>query len=248
MKFLGKPLAGLIASFFLGASLLVADITVAAAASYKNALTEIARAYDDGKVETVFAASGKLTQQIQEGAPFDIFMSADMKYPLEVEKLGLAEGAVVKSVGNKLILWSRSTDVANGLAVLNDKKVKHIALANPKTAPLGVAAMEVLQNGGALKKVEKKLVLGENISAATTLVETGAADVGITGFSVVADKIAKGEGKYAYIDAKLYSPLVYGSVVLKNSKNKEEARKFMEFLRGEKAKEIFAKHGLNVTQ
>ncbi|MDR2152629.1 MAG: molybdate ABC transporter substrate-binding protein [Helicobacteraceae bacterium] len=236
----------LIFAFFSCAALLLADITVAAAASYKNALTEVVGAYKGGKVETVFAASGKLTQQIGEGADFDVFMSADLKFPQEVVKNGWANGGVIATVENKLILWSRSIDLKNGLNVLTDKSVKQIAIANPKTAPLGAAAVQALEKAGLYKKIESKLVQGDNISQATTYVESGSAEVGITGYSVVAEIIAKGEGKYAYIDSKLYDPLLYGTVILKNTKKLDEAKKFVAFLKSDEAVKIFAKHGLSV--
>ncbi|MDR0664297.1 MAG: molybdate ABC transporter substrate-binding protein [Helicobacteraceae bacterium] len=236
----------LVFAFFSCAALLFSDITVAAAASYKNALTEVVEAYKGGKVETVFAASGKLTQQIGEGAEFDVFMSADLKYPQEIVKNGWASGDVIATVENKLILWSRSIDLKKGLDVLTDKSVKQIAIANPKTAPLGAAAAQALEKAGLYKKIESKIVQGDNISQATTFVESGAAEVGITGYSVVADIIAKGEGKYEYIDSKLYDPLLYGTVIIKSSKKQEEAQKFVAFLKSDAAIKIFDKHGLSV--
>jgi molybdate transport system substrate-binding protein len=232
-------------AFFACAALLFADITVAAAASYKNALDEVVAAYKGGKVETVYAASGKLTQQIGEGADFDIFMSADLKYPQEVVKNGLAEGEVILTVENKLILWSRTVDLKKGLSVLTDKKVKNVSIANPKTAPLGAAAVQALEKAGLYKTIESKIVQGDNISHATTLVESGAAEAGITGYSVVANIIAKGEGKYEYIDPKLYDPLLYGTVILKSTKKLDEAKRFVAFLKSDEAVKIFDKHGLS---
>jgi molybdate transport system substrate-binding protein len=232
-------------AFFACASLLFADITVAAASSYKDALTELVAAYKGGKVDTSFAASGKLTAQIGEGAPYDVFMSADVEKPEAVVKSGLAEGDVILTVENKLILWSRDIDPKSGLSVLSDKKIKHIAVADPKTAPLGAAAIAALEKSGVYDKIKDKLVFGENINQATTFVETGAAEIGITGYSVVANKIAAGEGKFAYVDSKLYDPLYYGTVIIKSTKNLAEAKQFVAFLKSDTAVKIFAKYGLS---
>ncbi|MDR1910979.1 MAG: molybdate ABC transporter substrate-binding protein [Helicobacteraceae bacterium] len=236
----------LLVAFFSCAALLFADITVAAAASYKNALTELVAAYKDGKVETVFAASGKLTQQIGEGAPFDVFMSADTKFPETVVKNGQAEGDVILTVENKLIFWGKSLDLKKGFDVLTGKNVKHIAVANPKTAPLGAAAVQALEKAGVYDKIKDKLVYGEDIAQATAYVENGNAEVGITGYSVVANKIAAGEGKFEYVDSKLYDPLYYGTVILKSTKKLDEAKKFVAFLKSDTAVTIFNKHGLSV--
>ena len=234
----------LVLALALAASVFAAEITVAAASSYTNALTEVVAAYD-GSVKTVFAASGKLTAQIEEGAPFDVFLSADTKYPEAVVAKGLAEGGVIATVENKLIVWSYTVDV-KGLDSLLDKKVKKIAIADPKVAPLGVAAVEALNGGKIFDKIESKLVYGENINVPATYVETGVADIAIVGYSVVAKQINEGKGKYAFIDSKLYSPLKYGTVIIKGTKNLADAQKFVEFLKSDAAAAIFAKHGLTV--
>ncbi|GHV01685.1 molybdate ABC transporter substrate-binding protein [Campylobacterota bacterium] len=236
----------LILALALAASVFAAEITVAAASSYTNALTEVVAAYKDGAVKTVFAASGKLTAQIEEGAPFDVFLSADMKYPEAVASKGLAEGSVIATVENKLIVWSQTIDVAKGLDALLDKKVKKIAIADPKVAPLGVAAVEALNASKIFGKIESKLVYGENINVPATYVEQGAADIAIVGYSVVAKQINEGKGKFAYIDSKLYNPLRYGTVIIKGTKNLAEAEKFVAFLKSDTATAIFAKHGLTV--
>lgn len=224
------------------------EITVAAAASYRNALEELAPHFKDAKVTLIFNASGKFYQQITNGAPFDLFMAADMKYPEEVVANGFANGEVVPTVANRLILWSRNIDVSGGMSVLLDKKVKKVAIANPKTAPLGMRAYESLNASKIYDKVEKKLVYGESISHATHFVESGAAEVGITGFSVVADIINSGKGNYYLISADLHGDMSYGTVILKSTKNLELSQKFVEFLKSREAKEVFNKHGLQVIE
>ncbi|MGE4295502.1 MAG: molybdate ABC transporter substrate-binding protein [Campylobacterales bacterium] len=235
----------LLLSLLAALSLYASEITVAAAASYRNALEELITHYDN-KVNLIFNASGKFYHQIEQGAPFDVFMAADMKYPQEAVKNGYAAGEAIPTVENRLILWSRTIDVSKGMKVLQDKKVKKIAIANPKTAPLGERAVESLKYAKIYETIESKLVYGESISQATHFVESGAAEVGITGFSVVANIINEGKGQYFMLDPKSHKSMIYGTVVLKNSKQPEAAKRFVAFLKSPKAAEVFKKHGLTV--
>lgn len=234
----------IVLTLLVAATLFAETLTVAAAASYRNALEELAPKFKDAKVKLIFNASGKFYQQIANGAPFDVFMAADMKYPLEVEKNGMALEKVMPTVKNRLIIWSRTIDLKDGFKVLESKKVKKVSIANPKTAPLGMRAYESLNSAGVYQTIEKKLVYGESISQATHFVESGAAEVGITGFSVVANVISEGKGNYYMIDDSMHGDMRYGSVILKNTKKPELSKKFMAFLKSDIAKKIFKKHGL----
>lgn len=236
----------IVLALLLAGSLFAQSLTVAAAASYRNALEELTPHFKDAKIDLIFNASGKFYQQITNGAPFDIFMAADMKYPLEVEKAGLAFGKVVPTVQNRLIIWSRTVDLSGGFDALKSPKVKKIAIANPKTAPLGERAYESLNSAGIYKAIESKLVYGESISQATHFVESGAAEIGITGFSVVANIINSGAGNYYIIPSDMHADMSYGTAILKSSKKTALAQKFTAFLKSQKAKEIFKKHGLIV--
>jgi molybdate transport system substrate-binding protein len=218
-----------------------ASITVATAASYRNAMEEIVTLYDQ-PVELIFNASGKIYHQVTQGAPFDLFMAADMRYPQEVVKGGFALGEAIPTVENRLALYSSKHDVSAGLDALLGDDVHKIAIANPRVAPVGKRSVEALQNGGVYEAIESKLVYGESISQATHFIEMGGAQMGITALSLIADRL---EGaNYHLISRDLHQPMTYGSVVLKNSQNPEAVKRFLAFLKTPEIVAVFEKHGL----
>lgn len=226
------------------------EITVAAAADLQFALKDIAARYEKHSGNTVkltFGSSGNFFSQIQNGAPFDVFFSADLDYPRKLEAAGQAEpGTFYQYATGKIVLWVRNEsklDLTKGLAVLLDPSIQKIAIANPQHAPYGRAAAAALQHETLYEKLKDKMVLGENISQAAQFVESGSADVGIIALSLAVASAMRAEGRYAEIPADFYPPLQQGCVVLASSKKKAAAREFVEFLKTAEIVELLKRSG-----
>lgn len=237
-------------SFVLGTSLLAGEISVAVAANLSDVIevmkAEFSKTNPQTKVNTVLGASGKFATQIKAGAPFDLFLSADMKFPesLFEEKLTLGKPAIYAS-GTLAIMSNKGVDISKGIRSLSDAKVEKIALANPKTAPYGSAAIEAFKNAGVYEKVQAKLVYGESISQAIQF-STTAADIGIINTSAFYSETMKRyqEGKeWVRVDSALYTPIAQGIVLLKQAQNNAEAKAFYDFILSAKAKQIFKNYG-----
>ncbi len=223
----------------------VVNIAVAANVSYaiEDLKKEFKKLYPDIDVRVTLGSSGKLTAQIFNKAPYDIFLSANMKYPeaLHVKGFSVKE-PVVYAKGALALLSFKARDFTKGLSLLNDKDIRRIAVANPKTAPYGKAALEVLKNSGFLKKTLPKLIYAESVSGVVLYI-LKAADLGfVAKSSLYCKKLQKfKEGvNWTEVDSSLYTPIKQGMVLLKNSK---EAKAFYEFILGKKAKVIFEKYG-----
>lgn len=230
------------------------ELTVAAAADLSSALKEVADNYEKKtgtKVKLSFAASGALTQQIQNGAPFDIFLSADMDYPKQLASEGDADGSTLFEYAiGKLVLWvpaDSSLDVEHrGINTLIDPSVKKIAIANPEHAPYGRATVATLKHYGLYDHVSDRLVLGENISQAAQFVESGNAQVGFVALAHAASPAMQGKGKYWEIPAQAYPALAQGAVVLAHSKHKKEAESFLHYVKTKEAGDVFRKYGFTL--
>lgn len=239
-----------IASALLSASLLAGEISVAVAANLSDVIevfkAEFAKSNPQTKVNTVLGASGKFTTQIKNGAPFDLFLSADMGFPevLYADKIAVSKPVVYAS-GALAMMSTRGFDLSKGMSVLDDVKVDKIALANPKTAPYGTATLEAFKNAKLFEKVQTKLVYGESISQAIQFATT-AADIGFVNKSAFYGETMKRykEGKdWVEVDAKLYTPIAQGMVLLQQAKNNAEARAFYDFVLSPQAKKIFKDYG-----
>ncbi|NER12863.1 molybdate ABC transporter substrate-binding protein [Leptobacterium flavescens] len=222
-------------------------LTIATAANMQFVMKELITSFEEQSgvaCDAVVSSSGKLSAQIREGAPFDVFVSADMKYPTELFDEGLTEAAPEAYAYGRLVLWSiiDSTDVS--IEKLTGNEIKHIALANPKTAPYGNAAIEVLRYNGIYEAVEEKLVFGESISQTNQFVVSSAAEAGFTSKSVVLSPGMKARGRWVAIDPNIHTPITQGVVILKNNRNMfEEAQKFYNFLFSDKGREILRQFG-----
>ena len=225
-------------------------ITVAVAANMQYTMQELIAEFnktDQVKIEVVLGASGKLTQQIQNGAPFDIFVSADKEFPqkLGTNKLTL-EAPKVYAQG-LLVLWSVKPNIqpAKDLKLLLAANIKNIAIANPKTAPYGSAAESILKKYGLYDKVSSKLVMGESISQTSQFIVTQNADIGFTAKAIVISKEMQGKGKWVELNTQHYPPIEQSAALLKHAKQNNEAaaRKFYTFLYSPKAKAIYNKFG-----
>ena len=227
------------------------EITVAAAADLSIALKEIGDSYQKKtglKVNTSFGASGALTQQIQNGAPFDLFFSADMEYPRQLIAAGEADGATLYQYAiGKLVLWVPAyspLDVEHkGMSVLLDPSVKKIAIANPQHAPYGRAAVAALKHDGVYDRVAERLVLGENVSQAAQFVESGNSQAGFVALAHAVAPGMRGRGKYWEVPAGDYPPLAQGVVVLSHSQHKKDAARFLEYIKTKEAADLLEKYG-----
>jgi len=226
------------------------DLAVAAASDLNFAFKELVAGYEKttGRhVKLSLGSSGNFYSQIQNGAPFDLYFSADVRYPQKLEESGHAvPGTLYKYAVGRIVLWApkgSAVDVQKGLAALLDPAVKKIAIANPKHAPYGRAAVAAMEHVKVYECVKDKLVLGENISQAAQFVESGASDVGIVALSLALAPAMKDAGSYWEIPADAHSPLAQGAVILKASKNQEAARMFLDFVKGSQGQEIMKRYG-----
>ena len=249
---------GLIALLVLtaGVPILPADaadreINVAAAADLSAALEEVASNYEKRtgvKVKLSFGASGALTQQIQNGAPFDVFFSADMDYPKQLIAGGLADAATLyRYAVGQLVLWvpkDSPLDVEHkGMDVLLDPSVKKISFANSQHAPYGRAAVAALQHYGLYQKVSDRVVLGENVSQAAQFVESGNAQAGFVALAHATASAMQGKGKYWVVPAEAYPQLDQGVVLISRSVHERDAAAFLEFVKTGEVAALLQRYG-----
>jgi molybdate transport system substrate-binding protein len=226
------------------------ELSVAAAADLNFALKEIAEKYQhdtDNTLKLSFGSSGNFFVQIQNGAPFDLFFSADIDYPKKLVQGGYADATTLaKYARGKIVLWvpaGSKLDLSRGLDVLLDPTVKRVAIANPQHAPYGRAAEQSMKKAGIYDRIKEKLVLGENISQTAQFVQTGNADIGIVALSLAMAPTMT-EGRYQEVPTDLYAPIDQSVVVLKASKKKEAAKGFLDYLQTVEAQQILQKYGL----
>ena len=237
------------------ASAAAQELVVAAAADLASVFPEVTSRFEKEtgkKVRVNFGSSGQFMLQIQNGAPFDVFFSADVSYPKKLEEAGLVEpGTLYKYAVGKLVLWvpnGSPLDLSQGMRVLQSPQVKRIALANPQHAPYGRAAVEALKKEGLYEPLQSKFVLGENISQTAQFVQSGNADVGLVALSLAMGPAMKSSGRYVEVPAGDYTPLEQAAVVLKNSHDKQTAKQFMEFIRKPETVKLLASYGFVVPQ
>lgn len=195
-------------------------------------------------IEPILGSSGKLVAQIKNGAPFDVFLSADMDFPQALYKVGLSTKAPVGyAYGSLIICSSKNIDLENWKSILLTSAVKKIAIANPDIAPYGAAAKQLLQQKGILDGIKSHMVFGESIAQVNTYITTGVVDVGFTTQALVSDPANKTKLYWKAIDSKSYKPLRQGVVILKMSKKNADAAKFYTYLLSPSAKRIFKQYG-----
>lgn len=214
------------------------ELAIAAASDLQAVFPAVVAQFEKSSghhVQVTYGSSGNFVAQIQNGAPFDLFFSADIDYAKRLESTGLAEpDSVYEYAVGKIVLWTRKdsgVDVGRGLAVLRDERVRRIAIANPQHAPYGRAAVAALKHEGVHDAIQNKIVLGENISQTAQFVQSGNADVGIIALSLAMAPKAKEMGTYAEIPAGSYPPIAQAAVIVKASTNKTLARDFLAFMK-----------------
>jgi molybdate transport system substrate-binding protein len=194
--------------------------------------------------ELITSSSGKLTAQISNGAPFDIFLSADARYPNRLFEKGLTSGEPRTYAYGQLVLWTYSDTEFDDFSALNDRFVQYIAMANPATAPYGRATKEALEKLNLWDSVQSKLVFGESISQSTQFIETGTANLGFTSMSVVKAPRFVEKGHWIPVPDTLYSRIEQQLVILASAEPKKTiAEDFVTFLNSQKAREILVKYG-----
>ena len=226
-----------------------AQITVGTAANMQLPMEEIVAAFkaESGITATaVCSSSGKLTAQIKAGAPFDLFVSADMKYPDSIYKWGFAPKPPAAYAYGSLVVWTcKNIDVSHGLAALTDTSVKKIALGDLTSTIYGPASAAALKKAGIFDALQSKFVFGENIAQAGQYVASQSADIGIVAKSLVLSSQMKGKGTWAEVPKNFYTPIAQGAVVLNYGmeKHPQQAQSFYSYLFGKKTREILLRYG-----
>jgi molybdate transport system substrate-binding protein len=225
-------------------------LAVAAASDLQTALPAIAARFEKStghRVTVTLGSSGNFFAQIQHGAPFDVFLSADIDYPRQLASAGLAErGTLYQYATGRLVLWTRrdsGVDLRRGLAVLTSPNVRRVAIANPAHAPYGRAAVAALRHEQLYDIVRSKLVLGENVSQAAQFAQSGNANVGVLALSLALAPALEADGAWVAIPESFYPPIEQAAVVLSTSSKQALARAFIDSLKGGESERLFRASG-----
>lgn len=225
-------------------------LQIAAASDLRFALEEIARLFEaqrNARVRLAFGSSGQFATQIEQGAPFDLFFSADEAYvaALSRKDLILKDSVQLYAIG-RIVLWARAdvpVDVRDGLGVLAYERIRFVAIANPEHAPYGRAAVEALRSAGLYAQVQPKLVLGENISQTLQLAQTGNADAGIVALSLAIAPAVRASGRYWLIPSYLHHPIRQAVGIVTGSKQQDAARALVAFVNGPAGRMVMRRFG-----
>jgi molybdate transport system substrate-binding protein len=224
-------------------------LTVAVAANVQYAFDALRAEFkkETGHdIKPTYNSSGKFTAQIMHGAPFDVFLSADMEFPEKLYKEGFTTGAPKPYAYGSLVLWTmKNIDLSNWQSTLSGSAVDTIAIANPVTAPYGRETMKALAYYKLDRTLKSKLVFGESIAQTNQYIYSKVADAGFTAKSVVVAQQMKGQGKWIDVPKEAYQPIAQGAVILKQGQtsNPKAAQSFYSFLYGAKARAIFDRYG-----
>lgn len=226
-------------------------ITIAAAADLKFALDEIVagfrKSHPADEIQVSYGSSGKFQTQIQQGAPYDLFFSADISFPRQLARLGLAASEVKPYAVGRIVLWSAGQDAAKiTLASLADPRFKRIAIANPKHAPYGKRAEEALRAAGVWESVRSRLVLGESVAQAAQFVQSGNAQAGIIALSLALSPELAKNGRYVLIPATLHQPLEQGYIITRRGGDKPLAKSFSAYMDKKETRALLTKYGFGV--
>ena len=248
-----KQICLLLALLLTGTCARAQAVKVAVAADLKFFMAELAAQFEKQsgtKLDITYGSSGNFLTQIENGAPFDLFFSADSEYPKKLEAAGFAEPGTLReyAVGH-IVIWTPSDSDINaakdGWKCLLDPRIKKIAIANPEHAPYGRAALAAIKKAGIYEQVQDKLVYGENISQAAEFVQSGNAQAGIVALSLAMSSAMKNGNRWE-IPADSYPAIKQAGILLKTSKNKDAARRFLEVVSGTQGREILRRFGFTV--
>ena len=242
----------IIALFFLLSSItsFSQELKVAVAANLQGVIKVLGKDFKQKTgidIQPIVGSSGNLSTQIKNGAPFDLFLSADMGFPESLAKEGFStKEPAIYAYGSLIICSSQNIGFENWERLLLTRRIKKIAIANPAIAPYGKAAQESLKLKGVLDDIQSKLVTGESISQVNTYITTGTVDVGFTTRALVKDAEGKTTIYWKEIDPKSYTPIKQGMIILKQSKEVANAEKFYEYMLSPAAKKILKEYGYGV--
>lgn len=231
------------------------ELLIAAASDLRFAMDDLAGRFEqqhpDVKVTASYGSSGQFFTQIQNGAPYDIFFSADIAYPRQLAAAGLTlPDSEFRYATGRIAVWvpnESPIDVARlGIGALRDPSVRHIAIANPDHAPYGRAAVAAMKSLGVYEAVAPKLAYGENISQTLQFIQQRSADIGIVALSLALAPPVKESGRYWEIPASAHPPLDQGGAIPKWSKNPALARQFREFMQSEEVQRTLAAYGFEI--
>jgi molybdate transport system substrate-binding protein len=231
-------------------SLHAQKVKIAAAADLRFAMDEVVTQFKSlntqAKIEVIYGSSGNAFTQISNGAPYDMFFSADIMYPQKLKEAGLTVTNPKLYAIGRIVLWSTTLDVSKGVEGLVLFPKAKIALANPYHAPYGKRAIESIQFYQIYEKVNSQLIYGENISQAAQFCITGNADIGILALALVLAPSMADKGKYVLIDEKSHEPLMQGFVILNQAKDNKTAFAFAEYIETKPARDILEKYGFTL--
>jgi molybdate transport system substrate-binding protein len=226
------------------------ELRVAAASDLRYAMQEIATHFEKetgNKVSISYGSSGNYYNLIQNGGPYDLFFSADIEYPRNLEAAGLiVPGSLYEYATGKLVLWvpqNSPLDLGKGIDVLLDSRVKKIAIANPSHAPYGRAAVAAMQNARVYDRVQEKLVRGDNISQTAQFVQMGNADIGFIALSLAISPTMKSTGRFVEVPVPTYPPIKQAAAIVKASKQQDLARRFLDYFEKPESAEILRQYG-----
>ena len=243
--------AGLVAVFFFYQAA-YSQITVATAANMKFAMEELRADFSTTRsitVKAVYGSSGKLVTQIKNGAPFDLFVSADVGYADSAVKWGYGASKPKIYAYGKLALWTmKNLDLTKGLGVLADSGIGKIAIGDPKVTVYGPASIEAMKKAGVYDKVKAQFVFADNIAQVAEYIVTQSADIGLTALSIAMSEPMHGKGTWVIVDSSLYSPIGQAAIILKygDDNNPGISKTFYEYLYSENARAILKRFGYSL--
>ena len=228
-------------------------LLVAAASDLTSTIDELAAAFRQqvpgAEVKVALGSSGNFYAQITNGAPFDVFLSADLMYPsrLGSENAAQASSQITYAIG-RLALWSVDPrfDLKQGMQIFSDARLTRVAIANPDVAPYGRAAKAALQAHGVWEAVKGKIVMGENVAQTTQFIQTGNAQVGIISYATVLAPRLKGVGSYYLVPDSGLAPIEQGAIITRHGKDNPLAPRFMQFLQSPAGRAILLRHGFTL--
>lgn len=243
---LGLMLSLMLSLMLTSRSARAEPLTIAAASDLRYAMGAVIEAFGvthpQIQPRVLYGSSGRFATQIENGAPFDLYFSADESYPQRLESAGLSAGPPQRYALGRIVLWVREGQVPP-MEALREARFRRIAIANPTHAPYGERAQQALTALGLWPIVEPRLVYGENISQAAQMVYSGAADIGVIALALVLGGELKGKGDYALIDESLHQPLWQAFVITARAADDQRAQAFANFVLSEEGRAILARYG-----
>lgn len=207
---------------------------------------DFARANPDVEVKVTYGSSGNFHSQLSNGAPFDLFLSADIEYARRLAEAGLGDGGVFSYAVGRVVVWvPNGSKAPAGMEPLADAAVRKVAIANPAHAPYGRAAEAAMRHYGVYEKVKGKLVYGENVAQAAQFAQSGAAQAGVIALSLALAPAMKDKGRYWEIPLEAYPRIEQGGIILKRAENPAAARRLRDYLRGPDGKAVLKRYGFS---